>query len=69
MIIQYCAVRRQFGSPEETQVLDYQLVQARIFVPLVQAFACHYSAFLFFCSPPPPIPFETFFLPSPIPSN
>lgn len=41
--IRYCAVRSQFGSPEETQVLDYQLVQARIFVPLVQAFACHYT--------------------------
>lgn len=51
--IRYCAVRRQFADrdapvldgnkPAETQVLNYQLVQARIFPPLVQAFACHYT--------------------------
>ena len=52
--IRYCSVRRQFADrdapftddgrkPSETQVINYQLVQARIFPPLVQAFACHYS--------------------------
>ncbi|KAI5478316.1 acyl-CoA oxidase [Pseudohyphozyma bogoriensis] len=51
--IRYCAVRRQFSDrdspvmdgkqPAETQVLNYQLVQARVFPPLVQAFACHYT--------------------------
>ncbi|SDA02894.1 BZ3500_MvSof-1268-A1-R1_Chr11-1g03206 [Microbotryum saponariae] len=51
--IRYCAVRRQFADrdapvldgnkPAETQVLNYQLVQHRIFPPLVQAFACHYT--------------------------
>lgn len=55
--IRYCSVRRQFADrdapftddgrkPSETQVINYQLVQARIFPPLVQAFACHYSMFL-----------------------
>lgn len=54
--IRYCSVRRQFADrdapftddgrkPSETQVINYQLVQARIFPPLVQAFACHYSKF------------------------
>ncbi|GAA5993880.1 hypothetical protein JCM5350_001579 [Sporobolomyces pararoseus] len=52
--IRYCSVRRQFADrdapftddgrkPSETQVINYQLVQARIFPPLVQAFACHYT--------------------------
>lgn len=51
-------MRRQFADrdapvtdegnlPAETQVLNYQMVQARIFPPLVQALACHYSTFLF----------------------
>lgn len=33
------------NKPAETAVINYQLVQARIFPPLVQAFACHYSQF------------------------
>ncbi|GAA5865050.1 hypothetical protein JCM8547_007694 [Rhodosporidiobolus lusitaniae] len=49
--IRYCSVRRQFAdkdapsffdtglAPGETQVINYSLVQARIFPPLVQAFA------------------------------
>ncbi|GAA6050970.1 hypothetical protein JCM3770_005348 [Rhodotorula araucariae] len=52
--IRYCAVRRQFADrdapqtddgrkPSESQVLNYLLVQARIFPPLVQAFALHYT--------------------------
>ncbi|GAA6032946.1 hypothetical protein JCM8097_000060 [Rhodosporidiobolus ruineniae] len=52
--IRYCAVRRQFADrdapvtddgrkPAETAVLNYQLVQARIFPPLVQALAVHYT--------------------------
>ncbi|KAK4049214.1 hypothetical protein OIO90_005503 [Microbotryomycetes sp. JL221] len=51
--IRYCSVRRQFADrdapvmddkkPAETQVINYQLVQARIFPPLVQAFACHFT--------------------------
>ncbi|GAA6010966.1 hypothetical protein JCM10207_004017 [Rhodosporidiobolus poonsookiae] len=52
--IRYCAVRRQFADrdapvtddgrkPAETAVLNYQLVQARIFPPLVQAFALFYT--------------------------
>lgn len=52
--IRYCAVRRQFADrdapqtddgrqPSESQVLNYSLVQARIFPPLVQAFALHYT--------------------------
>lgn len=51
--IRYCSVRRQFADkdapvmdgnqPAETAVINYQLVQARIFPPLVQAFACHYT--------------------------
>ncbi|KAM0750790.1 acyl-CoA oxidase [Meredithblackwellia eburnea MCA 4105] len=52
--IRYCSVRRQFQDkdqpvlddgkqPAETQVINYQLVQARIFPPLVQAFACHFT--------------------------
>jgi acyl-CoA oxidase len=52
--VRYCAVRRQFADrdapvtdegnqPAETAVLNYQMVQARIFPPLVQSFACHYS--------------------------
>ncbi|KAK4704719.1 acyl-CoA oxidase, partial [Phenoliferia sp. Uapishka_3] len=52
--IRYCSVRRQFSdrdapvtdegrAPAETQVINYQLVQARIFPPLVQAFACHFT--------------------------
>lgn len=55
-LLQYCSVRRQFADrdapvldgnkPAETQVINYQLVQARIFPPLVQAFACHYSALI-----------------------
>ena len=67
---QYCAVRRQFADrdapvmdgnkPAETQVLNYQMVQARIFPPLVQAFACHYSAFISLLSPElaNPCPFQ-----------
>lgn len=52
--IRYCAVRRQFadrdapkfenGKPIETQVLDYTMVQARIFPILAKAFAFHYTA-------------------------
>ena len=52
--IRYCSVRRQFADrdapqtddgrqPAETQVINYQLVQARIFPPLVQAFAFHFT--------------------------
>lgn len=52
--IRYCSVRRQFADrdapvtdegnePAETQVINYLMVQARIFPPLVQAFACHYT--------------------------
>ncbi len=51
--IRYCAIRRQFADkdapvldgnkPAESQVLNYQLVQHRIFPPLVQALACHYT--------------------------
>lgn len=38
----YCTVRRQFsldGGPKETQVIDYQMVQARLFTQVAQAFA------------------------------
>ncbi|GAA5974313.1 hypothetical protein JCM11641_006729 [Rhodosporidiobolus odoratus] len=53
--IRYCAIRRQFADrdapvtddgrkPAETSVLNYQLVQARVFPPLVQALAVHYTA-------------------------
>ncbi len=53
--IRYCAVRRQFadrdapkygedGKPIENQVLDYTLVQNRLFPVLAQAFAFHYTA-------------------------
>ena len=57
--IRYCAVRRQFadrdapkfsetGKPLETQVLDYTMVQIRLFPILAQAFAYHYtSKFMF----------------------
>lgn len=49
-------MRRQFAdkdapvtdegnAPAETQVINYLMVQARIFPPLVQAFACHYSTY------------------------
>ncbi|GAA5945945.1 hypothetical protein JCM10213_006196 [Rhodosporidiobolus nylandii] len=52
--IRYAAVRRQFADrdapvtddgrkPTETAVLNYQLVQARIFPPLVQALAVHFT--------------------------
>lgn len=51
--VRYCAVRRQFADrdapvmdgnrPAETQVLNYQLVQARVFPVLAQAFACHFT--------------------------
>ncbi|GAA5858811.1 hypothetical protein JCM8547_004998 [Rhodosporidiobolus lusitaniae] len=48
--IRYCAIRQQFAdrddsSPnaQETAVLNYQLVQARVFPPLVQAFACQFT--------------------------
>ncbi|GAA5907562.1 hypothetical protein JCM6882_004411 [Rhodosporidiobolus microsporus] len=47
--IRYCAVRKQFADRDaptgsaETSVLNYQLVQARIFPPLVQAIACHFT--------------------------
>ncbi|PWN90058.1 putative acyl-CoA oxidase [Acaromyces ingoldii] len=52
--IRYCAIRRQFADrdhpkyegnkPIETQVLDYSMVQARIFPVLAKAFAFHYTA-------------------------
>ncbi|EPQ32450.1 uncharacterized protein PFL1_00646 [Pseudozyma flocculosa PF-1] len=57
--IRYCAIRRQFadkdapkfdegGRPLETQVLDYTMVQIRLFPILAQAFAFHYtSQFMF----------------------
>lgn len=57
--IRYCAIRRQFadrdapkfsadGKPLETQVLDYTMVQIRLFPILAQAFAFHYtSQFMF----------------------
>lgn len=57
--IRYCAIRRQFadrdapkyddaGKPIETQVLDYTMVQYRLFPILAQAFAFHYtSKFMF----------------------
>ncbi|KAA1066222.1 hypothetical protein PGT21_025542 [Puccinia graminis f. sp. tritici] len=51
--IRYCAIRRQFADkdapvldgkkPAENPVLDYQMVQYRIFPILAQAFACHYT--------------------------
>ncbi|GAA6040376.1 hypothetical protein JCM8097_007586 [Rhodosporidiobolus ruineniae] len=47
--IRYCAVRKQFADRDaedktvEQPVLNYQLVQARIFPPLVAAFACHFT--------------------------
>ncbi|KAH9815900.1 acyl-CoA dehydrogenase/oxidase C-terminal [Melampsora americana] len=51
--VRYCAIRRQFvdkdapvmdgKKPAENQVLDYQMVQYRIFPILAQAFACHYT--------------------------
>ncbi|GAA5934398.1 hypothetical protein JCM10213_001967, partial [Rhodosporidiobolus nylandii] len=47
--IRYCAIRQQFfdrddpNPSEEQSVLNYQLVQARLFPPLVQAFACHFT--------------------------
>ncbi|GAA5888994.1 hypothetical protein JCM6882_009711 [Rhodosporidiobolus microsporus] len=52
--IRYCAIRRQFADrdapvtddgrkPAETSVINYQLVQARIFPPLVQALAVHFT--------------------------
>ncbi|PWY97738.1 acyl-CoA oxidase [Testicularia cyperi] len=57
--VRYCAVRRQFADrdapkfgadnkPLETQVLDYTMVQIRLFPILAQAFAFHYtSKFMF----------------------
>lgn len=52
--IRYCAVRRQFADhdspkfegnkPIETQVLDYTMVQARIFPILAKAYAFHYTS-------------------------
>jgi acyl-CoA oxidase len=52
--IRYCAIRRQFADhdspkfegskPIETQVLDYTMVQARIFPILAKAYAFHYTA-------------------------
>ncbi|KAE8209599.1 hypothetical protein CF327_g6434 [Tilletia walkeri] len=52
--IRYCAIRRQFadrdhplyenGKPLETPVLDYTMVQVRIFPLLARAFAFHYTA-------------------------
>ncbi|PWN38590.1 putative acyl-CoA oxidase [Meira miltonrushii] len=52
--VRYCAIRRQFADrdapkfegskPIETQVLDYTMVQARIFPILAKAFAFHYTA-------------------------
>lgn len=33
-------------KPAENQVLDYQMVQYRIFPILAQAFACHYTVSL-----------------------
>ncbi|KAI9609809.1 hypothetical protein KEM48_002674 [Puccinia striiformis f. sp. tritici PST-130] len=47
--IRYCAIRRQFADkdapvkPAENPVIDYQMVQYRIFPILAQAFACHYT--------------------------
>ncbi|KAG0150496.1 hypothetical protein CROQUDRAFT_38258 [Cronartium quercuum f. sp. fusiforme G11] len=50
--VRYCAIRRQFvdkdapmdgKKPAENQVLDYQMVQYRIFPIVAQAFACHYT--------------------------
>ncbi|KAK0542516.1 hypothetical protein OC846_006714 [Tilletia horrida] len=51
----YCAIRRQFadrdhplyeanGKPLETPVLDYTMVQIRLFPILARAFAFHYTA-------------------------
>lgn len=52
--IRYCAVRRQFADhdspkfegskPIETQVIDYTMVQARLFPILAKAYAFHYTA-------------------------
>lgn len=52
--VRYCAIRRQFADrdapkfegskPIETPVLDYTMVQARIFPILAKAFAFHYTA-------------------------
>ena len=54
-MLQYCAIRRQFQDrdapqsedqkPVESQVLNYSLVQYRIFPVMVQALACHYCKF------------------------
>jgi len=51
--IRYCSIRRQFADkdapvldgkkPAENPVLDYQMVQYRVFPILAQAFACHYT--------------------------
>lgn len=52
--VRYCAIRRQFADrdapkfegskPIETQVLDYTMVQARVFPILAKAYAFHYTA-------------------------
>ncbi|PWN40780.1 putative acyl-CoA oxidase [Ceraceosorus guamensis] len=57
--IRYCSIRRQFadrdapvfsasGKKVESQVLDYTMVQARIFPVLAKAFAFHYTALYMF---------------------